>query len=228
MLYPLYMTNGQNEKYRHPGPSNSITDPGVSTTATGTVWVRQYSSDKNVDQNEVNHTYTIKPVVHPDNESQMKFFPRISSQYATCSLFIRGFINQITNELNETNETHEISSCPLAQLNERTVAFVVQIIENFFMESLIVDKGQTQELYPSSEFVFNYVVIEEDAILTSKNQGVVCIQCFDLIIKRNGLLHLNGKGYYGGLPENQGGSYTGLLVRKVAEIMNNRISPFNY
>eukprot|EP00484_Ammonia_sp_Unknown_P022279 CAMPEP_0197042326 /NCGR_PEP_ID=MMETSP1384-20130603/18708_1 /TAXON_ID=29189 /ORGANISM="Ammonia sp." /LENGTH=461 /DNA_ID=CAMNT_0042473407 /DNA_START=5 /DNA_END=1390 /DNA_ORIENTATION=+ len=139
------------------------------------------------------------PVIHPENEDELKALPLFCSQWRTCHIFIYGYIR-------ETMGTYYLR---WRRIHHRSLEFITQIIENYAYKSLRITAGETKELYPKSEFLYNYVIIEDGGILTSRNQGIICIQCFDMIIHKNGTLHLNGKGYNGGLPEKQGGSYMG-------------------
>ena len=195
-----------------------MTDPAVLMTAKGTSSCALSPNDKDkyadVESNELNDDsqttkVTQSVVIHPLNESELFTIPCICSEYATCNLFIHGFMRQIMSTIHEGWKQDDVE---LTALTELRLKCLVRIIEHYSFESLVVGSGVTEQLYPSSEFVYNYVVIEEGAILTSRNQGVILIQCFDLLIRQKGTLHLNGKGYYGDLPENQGGSYKGLFV----------------
>ena len=127
-------------------------------------------------------------------------FPQ-SSQYQTCHTFIIGYIR--------SNLIPLLFRKQLQFIHPKTLQFLGKIIENYAYGSLIIPSRATKKLYPKQEFVFNYVILEHDAILTSQNQGIISIRCFDMMLLKNSVLHLNHKGYHGGLPERQGGSYMG-------------------
>eukprot|EP01084_Bolivina_argentea_P087566 158157_1 len=158
--------------------------------------------NKDIDRDDIKeYSPPSIPPTHPKNEQDLCNVPSLSTQYSTCNLFIHGFIRE-----NMTNFIIKIK-----RIKHSTLQFIAKIIENYSYKSLIISSNEIKELYPKSEFLYNYLIIEANGILTTHNQGIIKIQCFDIILYSNATLHLNGKGYHGGLPERQGGSYTGNL-----------------
>ena len=176
--------------------NNAILRNGTNEQLTGRMSMK--NKDEDIDDMK-EYSPPAKPIIHPKNEKELSSLPLLSNEYQTCHKFIFGMMREIIG-------THIII---LRRIKYTTLEFIARIIENYSYKNLIVSSKETKLLYPNTEFIYNYVIIESDGILTSRNQGIIGIKCFDLILKERAILHMNGKGYQGGLPERQGGSYTG-------------------